>query len=411
MMKNIYVLFLFLSISFANGQVWPASSWTAAVNLTAAMDTDGITDLSGLHFNSVNNRLYCVQGDGRVRILQWNATTNTFSQIGSRALNGGPEGITQANLNANEFYTIDENNYEIKRYTHTSNFSSVSLLRHWNLLSSPSPMQDTGNSGPEGIVFIPDSALATAGFVSQQTGLLYTSTKGLGGLMFVAHQDQGYVWAFDLNPNTDDDFAFVGKYKTNSSESCDLAFDRSTNLMYILHNVVDNNTLEVTDLSSSVVSGIRKFTVTAQFNLTNPQDGNANIEGFALTPKCPATGVKAAWLCRDIENNEGTAIRQDALRWFNPFNAAGDCVVLETDGFAVADAITIVPNPGNGQITISGKMNQARLKISNSLGQVVLKTENATNGFTVDISNLKNGIYLIEVENSGKISHTKWIKN
>ena len=42
------------------------------------------------------------------------------------------------------------------------------------------------------------------------------------GLVFIAHQNGGYLWVFDVNPNVTDDFAFVGKYKTNRNESCDL---------------------------------------------------------------------------------------------------------------------------------------------------------------------------------------------
>ena len=81
-----------------SSQAWPASSWSSATNLTNVMDVNGITDLSGLHFNPTNNRLYSVQGDGRLRVLLWNATNNTFSQIANKTIVGGPEGITQANL-------------------------------------------------------------------------------------------------------------------------------------------------------------------------------------------------------------------------------------------------------------------------------------------------------------------------
>lgn len=409
-MRRIYILILLLQITFVNAQVWPSESWSSAVNLTSIMNVDGITDLSGLHFNPVNNRLYCVQGDGRLRVLQWNTTANTFSQLASKTLSGGPEGITQANLNANEFYVIDENNYEIKRFTHTANFSTVTLFRHWNLLISPSPMEDTGNTGPEGIVFVPDSFLTSIGFISQQTGLPYTSVKGLGGLFFVAHQDGGYVWVFDINPNTNDDFAYVGKYKTNRSESCDLAFDRSTGLMYILHNIADNNKIEVTNLASVVIAGERKFVIENEFAVANPGDSNQNIEGFALTPKCPETGTVSAWLCRDVESNEDVAIQQNVLRWFNPFAADGTCVPLASAGFE-KPVISLYPNPAYSQLTISGNVGAASIRIINCLGQSVLEKESLDGDFTIDISGLQNGIYILEVRSNENISTTKWIKN
>lgn len=407
-MKKIYLLLL-LSVQSLLGQTWPGSSWSGATNLTAAMDAAGINDLSGLHFNPINNRLYAVQNDGRLRVLLWNTVTNSFTQVANKAISGGPEGITQANLATNEFYTIDENNYQIRRYSHTNNFGTVTLLRSWDLLASPSPMEDTGNTGPEGIAFVPDEALSNIGFISTATGQPYTSVKGAGGLFFIAHQDGGYVWVFDLNPNTDDDFAYVGKYLTNRSESCDLAFDRSTGLLYVLHNLSPVNRLEVTDLSTTMVDGERKFNIIHEYPVTNPGDGNANIEGFALTPRCPDTGTKAAWLCRDVESNEDDAILQDALRWFNPFGVDGSCAPLETVGFAAEDYIKVCPNPGQHEISIYS-INKATVRIINQLGQVMLERTNVKENATIDISGLPNAIYTILIDDHNRIATFKWIK-
>ena len=412
-MKRIYLLTFFVQTLLIQAQAWPSENWSAATNLTAVMDGNGVTDLSGLHFNAVNNRLYAVQGDGHLRVLQRNSANNTFSQIAYKTLSGGPEGITQANLNANEFYTIDENNYEIRRYTHTANFSTVSLYKHWNLLASPSPMQDTGNNGCEGIVFIADSYLAAIGFISEQTGQAYTSVKGLGGLFFVASQDGGYIWVFDVNPNANDDFAYVGKYKTNRAESCELSFDNSTGLLYILHDIAGNNKLEVTNLSTFITGGgNRKFVTLNEFLLTNPGDANENIEGFAMTPKCSATETTSAWLCRDVENNEAAAIQQDALRWFNPFDAAGTCVPLETLGFEQDNVVVVSPNPATTQIAISMRtMRNVTMQICNSLGQCVLKNIISNGSLMLDISSLPKGIYILKVSDKERTATIKWIKN
>lgn len=406
-----FILFL-MSISGIYAQAWPSSAWSSSTNLTNLMDANGIDELSGLHWNSTNNRLYCVQNNGRVRVLQWNAIANAFTQIANKAIDGGPEGITQANLYANEFYTIDENNYEIRRYTHTSNFSTVTEFKHWKLLNAPSLMQDTGNTGPEGIVFIPDSFLSAIGFISQQTGQLYTSVKGLGGLFFIAHQDGGYVWVFDVNPNTTNDFAYVGKYKTGQEESCDLAFDRSTSLMYILHNISGSNTLEVTNLSTVAISGGRKFVVSTEFEIPNPTDTNDNIEGFALTPKCLDSGVTGAWLCRDVSSNEDDSILQDALRWFNPFDAAGTCVPLANHSFEIENEIRLFPNPTSDLLTISGNnIANATLNIYNSLGQLIVKKENQNNTTLVlDVADFETGIYFVEVNQNGTFQTLKFAK-
>ncbi len=328
-LSKLLIIQLVLLIGQIKAQsAWPSESWSAAVNMTSIMSGSGLTELSSLFWNSTTNRLYVSHGDGRLRVLQLNTGTNTFSQIANIGYTGGPEGITQVNLNANEFYTIDEDNYQIRKYTHNANFSptGVTLSRSWNILLPPSTMTNTANIGPEGIAFIPDSFLTAIGFISQVTGLPYTtSVKGMGGLLCIAHQNQGYIWVFDVNPNVNNDFAFVGKYKTNKNESCDLAFDKSTGSLYILHNT-GLNYLEVTDLTTtSVAGGERKFVVKNEFQLAATPDTNKNVEGFAITPKCNDSTNVSVWLCRDVESLEPTAYKQDCLRWFNPFTAPGTC--------------------------------------------------------------------------------------
>lgn len=409
-MKQICVIFLALSACFVDAQSpWPAVNWAEANNLTAVMDSDGITDLSGLHWNPETNRLYCVQGDGRLRVLQMDATSTGFAQIANKPLAEGPEGITQVNFSANEFYTIDENNYEIRKFTHNSTFGNLTESRHWDLLAWPSPMQDTGNTGPEGIAFIPDEALTAAGFVSQQTGALYTSTKGMGGLMFIAHQDQGYIWVFDVNPSVTNDFAYVGKYKTNHSESADLAFDRSTGLLYILHNV-GANYLETTDLSSAITTGAeRKFVTKNEYFIAAANDGNANVEGFALMPKCPSGETVGAWLARDVENNEGDAILHDCLRWFLPFAADGSCGL--SVGENVRSVLAVFPNPAADRLTVNAQNAVDTVRIIDNLGQTVAFQRCFSDTVTLDISTLARGFYMLEIRQSDAVTFVKWLKN
>ena len=412
-MKKISLLVCLFQLHVGYTQTWPSETWQAAINLTNVMDVSGVTDLSGLHWNPTNNRLYGIQNKGKFRVLELNTANNTFNQIANKSISGGPEGITQANLYANEFYTIDEDNYEIRRYTYTSNFSSITLHKHWNILLSPSTMTDTGNTGPEGIVFIPDNILTAAGFISQQTGKAYISVKGLGGLIFVAHQDKGYLWVFDINPNSNDDFAFVGKYKTSRTESCDLSLDRSTGLLYILHNISGKNKLEVTDLSTVLLNGSeREFVVKSEYTMPITGDSNDNIEGFAITSKCPESGTTSAWLCRDVSTSENDAIQQDALRWFYPFTADGTCNQLANSNFE-SNSITIYPNPSKNRITVSSPDKSIQsIQISNSLGQIVQKIRKINNTSTVvDVSQLQAGIYLVEITQAGKILRRKLIKD
>jgi hypothetical protein len=410
-MTRIFTFIFLMGFGFSQAQsAWPSVGWNAADNLTAIMDANGINDLSGLHWNPVTNRLYCVQGDGRLRILQMDTSTMGFTQIANKTLLDGPEGITQVNFSANEFYTIDENNYEIRKFTHNAAFGNLTEAKHWDLLASPSPMEDTGNNGPEGIVFVPDAALNAAGFVSQQTGALYTSVKGMGGLLFIAHQNEGVVWVFDVNPNTNNDFAYVGKYETSRLESCDMAFDRTTGLLYILHNI-DANYIETTDLTSVATSGnARKFVTHNEYFLGNPTDGNINIEGFALMPKCPDSNTLGAWLCRDVENNEGDSVLQDAIRWFSPFTADGSCTPPLSVGEFAENQIRVYPNPGNHMVTVSGLESQGNIRVINNIGQVVMEKMTMDPAFTFDVSGLQSGLYFIEVRQEQGLSVIKWIK-
>lgn len=412
MMKRTALLsfffFFFFGISAIAQSTWPSQDWASAANLTAVMNSGGVTELSGLHWNPENKRLYAVQNDGRLRVIQYDVTTNSFASIANKSFDGGPEGITQVNFAANEFYTIDENNYEIRKYTHNGTFSTVTESRHWDLLQAPSPMEDTGNTGPEGLVFVPDSFLVSANFTSPETGQSYVSTKGMGGLMFVSHQDGGYIWVFDVNPNMNNDFAYVGKFRTSREESCDLAFDRTTGLLYILHNL-DENYLEVTDMSLAPASGSEPaFTTVAEYFIANPASSNVNIEGFALMPKCGDL-TPSAFLCRDASSGESLSIRQDVLRWFNPFVADGGCLLGADE--ATIPRLTVSPNPVKDRLSVSLddlSLFEGELVVWDHLGREVLRERNFQG--SVSIASLKQGVYVLALSLGGRVLRTKFSK-
>lgn len=301
----------------------PFGHWPESFNITPAIDSLGVAELSGLHWNGQKKQLFAVSDNGYLYVLQQGASGNSFSLTGSLKKIGNPEGITIVDESKNEFYTIDEKHFEIRRYSYSPDFSSYTLMHKWNLLSDQAGMVDTGNDGPEGIEFIPDTYLTAAGFETSDTEEPYASKKGMGGLIFVAHQKKGLVWVFDVNPDKDNDLVLVGRYKTSERESCDLSFDRSTGLLYILHNT-DGNFLEVTDLSLKKHGGKRKFNTVAEYPVPNPAGGSDNIEGFAITPKFADPKHVSAWFCKDISNDEVLEGQKDCLRWFPNIQADGE---------------------------------------------------------------------------------------
>jgi len=383
---------------------WPGNSWYGATNLTAVMNANGITGASGLHWNNDTKRLYLVQDTGRLRVLQFNETTNAFTQIGNVGISGDLEGITQVNPLANEFYVVVEDAYSIRRYTHNANFTTVTLANSWNLLLSPSPMVNTGNDGPEGISFVPDNWLQTSGFVSSQTGQPYTSTKGMGGLMFIAHQDGGFVWVFDINPNQTNDFLYVGKYKTSRTESCGLSFDSSTGMLYILHNVGDNF-LEVTDLTSQLINGEHVFTTVHEYFIPFVMD-NKNIEGIAISNKCDDVSNVHAFLCRDAANADGALVTTDVLRWFQNFGAPGNCEPLGQDDYEIL-SVVVYPNPTTGFLYFKSNTDFQVRGVVDVIGKVYA-VDNVMG--SVDLRSLPKGMYWVILEKDNQQSHVKVVK-
>lgn len=291
--------------------------WNTGKNITKSMSKNGVIELSGLHWSPALNRLYAIQDNGGLHVMQLDTVKGKLKQIGHLEGLGGPEGITQVSDNPDEFYTIDEKSCEIRRYAHGEDFSSLNLVGSWDLKAAPSNMTVLNNEGPEGIEFIPDRFLTH--FVSSLTGKPYRSTKGMGGLLFIAHQAKGLIWVYDVNPLQSNDFVFVGRYRSSRDESCDLAFDRSAGMLYILHNA-KRNYLETTDLTTELTDGDYRFVTKREYFIPDVS-GNNNIEGFALSAEFGTGSICNAWLCRDVDTHEKGKNRKDCLRVFKAFDA------------------------------------------------------------------------------------------
>ena len=303
---------------------WPAETWTASVNLTPLNPSGWATNLSGAFWNPTTRRLWtCTNKPAKFWSLVENGAGG-FAIEREYTGTGDLEGITQIGTAADRVFVIDEQARTIRSYR----ISDGATLTTWFLSS----ITDWGNSGPEGIAFVPNAWLARSGF-RDGAGALYpqslSGANGFGGLVFIAVQTSGWVYAFDLK--TDGTFTYVGRYLTSRLESCELTFDDTVGRMYVLHNI-DGNLLQVTDLTSTLVGSDRKLSTIAEFQVPS----GSNIEGFAITPALSATNTVGDNWCffTDDDNADG------ALRWFKQLHSkiekhAGDGQTAGA-GFAVA---------------------------------------------------------------------------
>ncbi len=312
---EVILLLLGCALTGRTTEPWPAEAWTSAETLTHL--DDGFTNnMSGAVWNP-QTRAFWVCSNGRPSAC-WSLVedgANSFmiatDDSGTPATfdlgRGDLEGICQADYSEEVVYILVEGDDLIREYD-VSNYGAAALNVEWDISEH---VPTDGRDGSEGITFVPNEWLIKQNFVDGR-GIPYAGTNGMDGLMFVAHQNGGSVYVFDLN-RTNSTFHFVGAYKTSQTESAGLEFDRSTGLLYVLHNLRQpNNYLEVAGLSSTEDGGERRLTSLAEFFGPN----KSNLEGLAIVP----TETTNNWcLMTDDSNKDGGGIM-----WFKEFEHPSD---------------------------------------------------------------------------------------
>lgn len=294
---------------------WPAEANTSAVKLTGVDPEFNAVNMSGAFWNPVTRTLWLANNSGRFHALVENSggsfrvATNSSGTKARWAPGGDLEAICQANYSDPIVYLMDENS-SIREYD-VSTYGVVKENHSWNI-SAQCP--EVGGSGPEGLTFVPDEWLGRQGF-RDASGALYTSTNGMGGLMFVGHQSGGYVHVFDLVP-AGTAYGYVGKYKTRRAETAELAFDRTTGKLYLWHNT-GANYLEVAELRSYVEGSDRRLRTLIEY--TGPRSGN--LEGFACVP----TQETNNWCFITDDDNQNS----EAIMWYRQFEPSED---VDADG-------------------------------------------------------------------------------
>jgi hypothetical protein len=326
---------LTLSLPATAADPWPAEPAAQATNLTSIegpAPNDFYEDLSGAFWNPKAKRLWVCRNGGATGSKFWALTPNAAGSFeveykggvrGEWTGFGDLEDITQVDLSADVLYVIVEAEEHIKSYD-VSVFGTAVLLRDWNVRPH---LPLNGGFGAEGLAFVPDRFLTAVGFTNSAGAT--TSTRGMGGLMLVGHQNGGAVYAFDLDP-VSNAFTFVGEYRTGYAETAALHFDRGNGLLYIYHDE-DLDTWEVSDLSSTPISGssARRLRTVRVFD--GPH--HRNNEGLALMTidEC-ANGVRNAFLTTD----DGGA---ESLTWFKQY--ADGCTTLVATKNAATGAVEL----------------------------------------------------------------------
>jgi hypothetical protein len=264
---------------------WPAESMADAVNLTPVGPQDWEEDLSGAVWDDANQRLWVCTNEASNSGV-WALLHDADGEFKVDEIGG--EEAQWRNFGDLESLTLVDNNRPTELFLMIEGTGSIqhmdfsiggqpAVLHSWNITVDV-PSAD----GSEALTFVPDAFLE--GVFVDGEGVPTSSTLGMGGLMIVGHQSDGALYVFDLNPNTDDDYRFVGRYETAATETAGLDFDATTGLLFILHGG-DFNDVEVAMLSSSVVGGVRRLDAVAVVNGTDPLwFASNNYEGLALGP-------------------------------------------------------------------------------------------------------------------------------
>ena len=269
---------------------WPAEPLAQATNLTniegPVWDNDFYRDLSGAVWDPVANKLWVCRNNGPSKvwvIIDDGSGGYEIDEKGGERGEwedfGDAEALTLADYAEPEtLYVLAEGQEHIMEYD-LSTYGTKVLMNDWDV-QPHTPA--AGGLGAEGLTFVPDDFLAAQGFVDA-SGLPYVSTGGMGGLMFVGHQNGGAIFVFDLDRSSGS-FVFIGEYETAHTETAGLEFDRSTGQLYIWHGG-SFNALEVAHLSSQPSGSGRRFdTLRVHAGPASNPLGGDNFEGFAITP-------------------------------------------------------------------------------------------------------------------------------
>jgi hypothetical protein len=300
----------------------PAATWPGGTAVANADATNQFgTNLSGLSFQSAGVVWAVDNGPGTLYRLVPNGslwkpdTTGGFSA--GKALhyqNGSgdpdaegvvytPDGVLVSTERDND--NNDTSLMKVLRYDPTSTATTLNATAEWNL-TSDLPAADP-NSGLEGIAWVPDSVLTSAGLHDEHTNAPYDPanyTNHGTGLYFVGSEATGTIYAYALNL-AGSSFTRIATIASGLPAVMDLEWEPSTGRLWA--ECDDTCSGQTTTL---VVNSSGRFAVTAAYKRPSGMS-NYNNEGFAISPTC-AGGVKTV-LWSDDSNDKSHALRSGTL--------------------------------------------------------------------------------------------------
>ena len=197
---------------------WPGEPAAEAVNLTAVDPGLNTNNWSGAFWNPETRTLWLACNFGYFWALvedgagSFQVATNAAGVPAKWTPGGDLEGICQAEYGKPLVFLMDENGW-IREYD-VSEFGAANETRTWDIRAE---CPEVDGLGPEGIAFLPDAWLAREGF-TDTNGVPAASSNGMGGLMAVGHQSNGFVHVFDLG-SAGGAYTYVGRYKTSRAET------------------------------------------------------------------------------------------------------------------------------------------------------------------------------------------------
>lgn len=301
-----------------DAQNWPGSQIETAID---SEDTSR-SQWSGLDYDSTDNSLWAVEnGYGALYHLtgsgeSWSTAeswtlhySDGSGQIDAEGVTVADDGYVYVSSERDESSsdTSEVSRPSILKYdTSSSSSGDLNAVTEWNL-AEDFPDIDA-NKGIEGITWIPDSYLTSAGLIDQNTGDAYNpsdySDHG-NGLFAVSVEATSGVYLYALQ---DDDTAVqIASIQTDFNTVAELEFDADAGGLWVVSDDSDDGEIATYSISSS-----GEFEQTALYDRPSDTDNYGN-EGFTFASSSTASDGSVETFYADDSNTDGHSLRAGSL--------------------------------------------------------------------------------------------------